>query len=680
MLTNKTFKRIFLLLAALLVAVLAVGTFVEQRQGGSYAREHVYYSWWFVGLWALLAVLSAVVLVRKRLWRRLPVFMLHVSLLLILAGAFTSFMTSREGVLHLRKGTTADYFYLNPDYRVERLPFTLRLDSFRVDYFPGTQAPADFISMVSVGETNPTEKSVISMNNILSRNGYRFYQTSFDADHDGTILTVKYDPWGIAVTYGGYLMLALSMIWVLLARGEEFRRLLRHPLLRKGSLFVGLLAVLPLQVHAREAIPTISAAKAEKIRSMQVVYNDRVVPLNTLALDFMRKIYGKDTYRGLTAEQVLVGWSMRPDAWKDQPMVKIKNAQLCQALGVEGKYATFAQLFNGKEYKLSNLTAGGPDDQGMMKAVQELDEKVGLIIMATQGQLVTPRPKEAPALSENRVAAELLYNSIPFSKVLFMVCLTLGFLSFFLMTAGILRRRPAVFTGLRLLLVAALLFHAFGYALRWYISGRVPMGNGFETMIFMTLVILLLTALFHSRLPLLLPFGFLLSGFTLLVSWLAQQSPQITPLMPVLNSPLLSSHVSVIMVAYALLAFILLNGLFALVLIVRNRKTHAHQEQIAQLTVLSRLMLYPAVFLLAVGIFLGALWANISWGRYWGWDPKEVWALITLLVYSVAFHSQSIALLRRPAYFHAYLVAAFLMVLMTYFGVNYFLGGMHSYA
>ena len=295
MLTNKTFKRIFLLLAALLVAVLAVGTFVEQRQGGSYAREHVYYSWWFVGLWALLAVLSVLVLVRKRLWQRLPVFMLHVSLLLILAGAFTSFMTSREGVLHLRKGATADYFYLNPDYRVERLPFTLRLDSFRVDYFPGTQAPADFISMVSVGETSPAEKAVISMNNILSRDGYRFYQTSFDADHDGTILTVKYDPWGIAVTYGGYLMLALSMIWVLLARGEEFRRLLRHPLLRKGSLFVGLLAVLPLQVQAREAIPTISAAKAEKIRSMQVVYNDRVVPLNTLALAFRRKIYGKDT-------------------------------------------------------------------------------------------------------------------------------------------------------------------------------------------------------------------------------------------------------------------------------------------------------------------------------------------------------------------------------------------------
>ena len=437
MFTNKAFKRIFLLLAALLVAVLAVGTFVEQRQGGEYARQHVYYSWWFVALWAVLALLS----------RRLPVFLLHVSLLLILAGAFVSFLTSREGVLHLRKGTTANFFYLSPDYRVEQLPFILRLDSFRVDCFPGTEAPSDFVSMVSVGTPSPSEKAVISMNNILSRDGYRFYQTSFDADHDGTILTVKYDPWGIAVTYGGYLLLGISMIWVLLARDEEFRRLLRHPLLRKGSLFVFLLSVLPLSAQAREAIPTINAEKAGKIRSMQVIYNDRVVPLNTLALDFMRKIYGRDTYRGLTAEQVLVGWSMRPDAWKDQPMVKIKNARLRQSLGIEGKYATFAQLFDGKEYKLSSLTAGGPDDQSLMKAIQELDEKVGLILMATNGQLVKPRPQEAPALSENRVAAELLYNSIPFSKVLFMACLTLGFLSFFLMTAGVLRRSPAVFAG-----------------------------------------------------------------------------------------------------------------------------------------------------------------------------------------------------------------------------------------
>jgi ABC-type transport system involved in cytochrome c biogenesis permease subunit len=172
-----------------------------------------------------------------------------------------------------------------------------------------------------------------------------------------------------------------------------------------------------------------------------------------------------------------------------------------------------------------------------------------------------------------------------------------------------------------------------------------------------------------------LPFGLLLAGFTLLVSHLSMMNPQITNLMPVLSSPLLTSHVSIIMTAYALLAFMMLNGIYALILLARGKRREADT-----LTLLSRLMLYPAVFFLAAGIFLGALWANVSWGRYWSWDPKEVWALITLLIYAVAFHQQSIPALRRPAVFHAYLVAAFLAVLMTYFGVNYFLGGMHSYA
>ena len=170
-------------------------------------------------------------------------------------------------------------------------------------------------------------------------------------------------------------------------------------------------------------------------------------------------------------------------------------------------------------------------------------------------------------------------------------------------------------------------------------------------------------------------FGFLLSGFTLLVSYLGQMNPQITHLMPVLSSPLLSAHVSIIMMAYALLAFMMLNGLYALILSTLDR-----EADLTSLTVLSRLMLYPAVFLLSAGIFLGAVWANISWGRYWSWDPKEVWALITLMIYAVAFHRQSIPLLRHPKVFHAYLLLAFLAVLMTYFGVNYFLGGMHSYA
>ena len=170
-----------------------------------------------------------------------------------------------------------------------------------------------------------------------------------------------------------------------------------------------------------------------------------------------------------------------------------------------------------------------------------------------------------------------------------------------------------------------------------------------------------------------LPFGFLLSGFALLVSYLGQMNPQITPLMPVLVSPWLSIHVSLIMMSYALLAFIMLNGILALCY-------RRQSERVEQLTILSRLLLYPAVFFLGAGIFLGAVWANVSWGRYWAWDPKEVWALITFLVYGAAFHSQSLPMFRKPLFFHIYMVVAFLTVLMTYFGVNYVLGGMHSYA
>lgn len=166
------------------------------------------------------------------------------------------------------------------------------------------------------------------------------------------------------------------------------------------------------------------------------------------------------------------------------------------------------------------------------------------------------------------------------------------------------------------------------------------------------------------------PFGFLLSGFVLLVSYLGQMNPQITPLVPVLVSPWLSTHVSFIMIAYAFLAFICLNGWLGLCL----------PREAGKLMVFSRILLYPSMFFLGVGIFIGAVWANVSWGRYWAWDPKEVWALITFMVYGVPFHCDSLSWLSRPKYFHLYMVLAFLTVLMTYFGVSFFLGGMHSYA
>lgn len=601
----------------------------------------------------------------------------------------TTFLWGKKGYVHLVAGQSTDCFMEQPGGRLLRLPFTLSLDSFRVEYYPGTQAPADYVSYIRVS-AGKEEASVasgetcrISMNRILSRSGYRFYQSSFDDDRQGSWLSVNYDPWGIGITYAGYLLLGLSMCCMLVARGGGFRRLLRHPLLRKGGgllLLAFLLSAgsLPVRAHT---LPALSRRQADSLARKQVIYQDRVVPFNTLARDFVRKLTGKPAYRGLTAEQVLGGWLLRPEVWREEPMIRIKSTELRALLHLESPYARLSDLFDGQTYRLQALWKGEPGDSQKLspldKAIVETDEKVGLILMLQNGTLIRPLPEDGSVkpLSEVRIHAELLYNRIPFAKLLFISCLTLGLLAF----ARLLHRmmRTAASPSLRFVdgflvaaLYAAFLFQLFGYALRWYIGGRIPLSNGYETMQFMALAALLFACLLRRRFSFVLPFGFLLSGFALLVAYLGQMNPQITPLMPVLVSPWLSAHVSLIMMSYALYAFMMLDGVLALCL----------PRRAGMLMLFSRLLLYPATFFLGAGIFLGAVWANVSWGRYWAWDPKEVWALITFMVYGIAFHERSLPLFRRARFFHLYMVFAFLTVLMTYFGVNYLLGGMHSYA
>ena len=245
--------------------------------------------------------------------------------------------------------------------------------------------------------------------------------------------------------------------------------------------------------------------------------------------------------------------------------------------------------------------------------------------------------------------------------------------------------------------VMALSFAAltlFG-ALRWVVSGTVPMANGFETMLFVAWVVMLLSLVCAARLRVVLTFGFIMSGFFLLVSHISQMDPQISHVMPVLNSPLLSVHVSIIMFAFAMLSITFICAVTALLSALRLRLVRARGGRAADgggraesdgrrvlesYAVLSRLFLYPAVSALTIGIFIGAVWAERSWGQYWAWDPKETWALITLLIYVVPLHTATVASLRRPMAFHVFMALAFLSIVMTYFGVNYFLGGMHSYA
>ena len=282
-------------------------------------------------------------------------------------------------------------------------------------------------------------------------------------------------------------------------------------------------------------------------------------------------------------------------------------------------------------------------------------------------------------LFRNNAEIVQIYNQLNVVKPLAFVCLTLGLLLFALYVYRFsMQQKPNRIV--RYLSLAGLLlmfiFLSVLIVLRSAIVGYFPLANGYEVMHFLAWTALLLTLLFYRRFQMILPFGFLLCGFSLLVATMGEANPQITALKPVISSPLLSVHVVVIMFSYALLAFIMLNGLTAILLHCFSENA---QRQIERLKTISHLMLYPAVFCLAIGIFVGAIWANLTWGRYWGWDPKEVWALITLMIYSLALHTDSLPMFCKPMFFHLFAVVAFLAVLFTYFGVNFLLGGLHSY-
>ena len=272
--------------------------------------------------------------------------------------------------------------------------------------------------------------------------------------------------------------------------------------------------------------------------------------------------------------------------------------------------------------------------------------------------------------------SEKLYNSMEWDRPLSMALATLGIVLFVITCRCVARSRKLprwAKTVAILTLAFSLLYLTTALILRWVISGHVPMSNGFETMQFMAWATVVLTLLAGRKSMLVLPFGILTAGLALMVASFGESNPQITQLMPVLVSPLLSIHVAVIMIAYALLAFLMMGGVMAFAL----RRDRAMAER---LHVVGQIILYPAVFLLTAGVFIGAIWANVSWGTYWSWDPKEVWALITLIIYALPLHGQSLAIFRKPMFFHGYCIVAFLSVLITYFGVNFILGGMHSYA
>ena len=725
----------------ILLVVLITATILEKLYGTLFSSRYIYHSYGFAILWGIAAVAGIAYTLKRKLYRFPITFSLHLSLALILTGAMVTFLFGRQGNIHLRINAPAQQMFCDEKGDSIPLPFRIKLNGFRIDYYPGTQAPMDYVSQLTVTDGSLDDNGTVSMNNIYTYRHYRFYQSAYDPDGNGVTLAVSHDPYGIGITYAGYALLTLSFLLFFFVPDSGFRKLLRHPLLRKGTvtatiIVLGCLPAVSAETNRPNVLPP---NVADAFGNLYVYYNDRICPLQTLARDFTMKLYGKSVYKGLTAEQVLTGWLFYYDDWKNEPIIRIKSKDVQQRLGITG-YARLTDFIGKEGYKLKETRRSNAP---ALRGAKEADEKFNLISMAATGSLFKIYPyrptnngpmtwismvdqqpqgmapdqwlfirksigliaeqivrnnnkqalffigkikkyqeKEAADIlpSPLKFKAEKLYNMLRHTRPVAMVCLSIGIISFILCCRSMSRRKrinPILRTVLLALLGGIEVYLLAVICLRGYVSGHLPLSNGFETMQFMAVCVILLTFICYRRFEAVIAFGYMLGGLALLVSMLGEANPPITQLMPVLASPLLSIHVVTIMIAYSLLAFAMMNGITALLL---SRSLHDCTEQIARLEVISRLLLYPAVCCLALGIFIGAVWANVSWGRYWGWDPKEVWALITMLIYASALHPASLPFFRRPMFFHWFCVIAFASVLITYFGVNFIMGGMHSYA
>ncbi len=746
------------ILYILIIAAMAAATFIEKWHGTGFARAAVYSAWWFTALWALLAAAGVAYIIKRRV-RRPSVVALHLALVLILAGALATHVSGRRGTVHLRSGVPVSKWTVDGGERggeERELPFTMTMKKCEVVYHEGTEAEADYVTVFTVADGGGETVGRVSMNNIYRRGGMRFYQASFDRDMLGSTLAVNCDPAGIPLTYAGYLLLFVSLLWALADPRGAYRRLLRSPLLKRGALVLACAACFAQNAGAAGVLPE---ETAEKFGRLYILYNNRVCPLQTFAVDFTKKLCGSAEYKGYTAEQVLTGFIFYGDEWCAEPVIRLKAGPLRETLqlprmcsvntffnsvmggyilgpyvreyyqgqddkfhkqvaDVDDRLMMIMSLRRGTPLKVFPVTAGGkttwhsPTDDLTGAPLDSLHRKyVQNVFSLIYQEVLAGRTANVDAILDKmlkyqranggaslpadvQVKAERVLNAVPFATVLFMVNLSAGLLLVVLAVYFIVKEdwnngrtgsnertaRVANAAGPTLL---ALSFTALTacLALRWTASGRVPMANGYETMLVLAWAVMLAALAACRRFRIIAPFGLLASGFFLLVSHISAMDPQITHVMPVLQSPLLSVHVSVIMMSFALLSLTFVCGVTALVLsAVKGKGSVSATAETEQLALLSRLMLHPAVALLAVGVFVGAVWANVSWGSYWSWDAKETWGLITLLVYAVAVHDASLPFLRRARGYHLYMVCAFLTIIMTYFGVNYFLGGIHSYA
>lgn len=669
-------------------------------------------------------------------------------------------------------------FTLSYGSKVYVLPFKIKLNDFIAKKYPGTEKSyAAFESKVTVLDGKKTKDARIFMNNILDYGGFRFFQSSFDPDEKGTVLSVNHDFWGTLITYIGYFMLFFAMMAILFDKNTRFadvKRKLEIVKSKKAKLLTTFLLFLTFggysQNHVNQ-LPTnqqvdsiinkhkVSEQHASKFGRL-IIQDEggRMKPLNTFSSELLRKVSKSDTYKDMNSDQVFLSMTQFPRLWFEVPLIYIKNGNdsIRKIIGLNQneKFAPFIKFFDEKgNYKLSSYIdeaykAAIPDQ--FQKDFIETDKKVNLLNAALSGSIlkVFPVPGDpnnkwisflevnhskikgidatfvknilpiylntldsanvsnkyvnadfylkslenyqkkfgsAVRPSDDKISTEITYNKYDIFKNLYYLYMLSGVLMLLFTIVNIFFEKKAmrlVINFFHVIIAVLFALHTAGLATRWYISGHAPWSDAYESMIYVAWATMFFTLAFDRKSKLTVASGTFVASMILMIAHWNWMDPSIANLQPVLNSYWLMIHVAVIVASYGPFTLGMVLGLVSLILMLfTNKKNKIKMDlNIQEITYINELALTIGLVMLTIGNFLGGQWANESWGRYWGWDPKETWALISIMIYAFVIHARFVPAMRGKWIFNLMSVLAFYSIMMTYFGVNFYLTGMHSYA
>ncbi|WP_395051697.1 cytochrome c biogenesis protein CcsA, partial [Flavobacterium sp.] len=662
--------------------------------------------------------------------------------------------------------------------KVYTLPFSIKLNDFIAQKYPGTEKSfSSFESQVTIQDKADIFDYKIYMNHILDHNGYRFFQSSFDPDEKGTVLSVNHDYWGTLVTYIGYFMLFFALMAIMFTKHSRFadlKRKLEVVKNKKANLLTILLLFLSFgafgqnhngqflnekqldSIIEKQKVPEAHAAKFARLIVQDA--GGRMKPINTFSSELLRKVSHKDTYNGMNSDQVFLSMTQGGNIWVQIPMIYIKagNDSIRKIIGIDAtkKYASFIDFFdNTGTYKLSSYLEAAyknANPNQFEKDFIETDKKVNLMEAALSGSIlkIFPIPndpnhkwvsfaelsnaglkgmaatytqnilplyfgalekatatndyKQADQLlesisgfqkkfgskvmpSEQKISSEILYNKYDVFQKLPYWYMFAAILMLFFTILKIFKERKALNVLVNTMhVIIGLLFalHTLALIARWYISGHAPWSNAYESIIYVAWATMFFGLAFDIKSKLTVASSAFVAAMILTAAYMNWIDPEIGNLQPVLNSYWLMIHVAIIVASYGPFALGMILGIVSLLLILFTTEKNKEKMKlnIKEISYINEMALTIGLIMLTIGNFLGGQWANESWGRYWGWDPKETWALISIMVYAFVIHARFVPSMRNKWIFNLMAMYAFVSILFTYYGVNFHLVGLHSYA